>query len=66
MSLVFPGYRWLDLSVSLKNSPHTDPPGLGPQIEYRDHQQGLPAYLPDGEAWLTPARRAACFGEPQR
>jgi hypothetical protein len=31
----------LDLSVSLKNIPHADPPGLGPQIEYRGHQQSF-------------------------
>ena len=64
MAFAFPKYRLLDLSVSLKNNPHTDPPNLGPQIEYRDHKQGLKEMLamfpglkaedlPDGEAWGT-------------
>ena len=64
MAFTFPKYRLLDLSVSLKNNPHTDPPNLGPQIEYRDHKQGLQEMLamfpglkaedlPDGEAWGT-------------
>ena len=62
MTLAFPKFRLLDLSVVLSNNPNTDPPGLGPQIEYVDHKQGLPEMLrmfpglkaedlPDGEAW---------------
>lgn len=62
MTLSFPKFRLLDLSVSLLNNPHTDPPGLGPNIEYRDHKAGLEEMLrmfpslkaedlPDGEAW---------------
>ena len=62
MTLAFPKFRLLDLSVVLSNNPHTDPPGLGPQIEYADHKQGLAEMLrmfpglkaedlPDGEAW---------------
>src|SRR5271166_678946 len=62
MTLAFPKFRLLDLSVVLSNNPHTDPPGLGPQIEYADHKQGLSEMLrmfpglkaddlPDGEAW---------------
>ena len=41
MTLTLPKFRLLDLSVSLKNNPHTDPPGLGPEIVYRDHKAGL-------------------------
>ena len=62
MTLAFPKFRLLDLSVALANNPHTDPPGLGPEIEYANHKQGLPEMLrmfpglkaedlPDGEAW---------------
>ena len=62
MTLAFPKFRLLDLSVALSNNPHTDPPGLGPQIEYANHKQGLREMLrmfpglkaedlPDGEAW---------------
>ena len=62
MTLAFPNFRLLDLSVALSNNPNTDPPGLGPQIEYADHKQGLAEMLrmfpglkaddlPDGEAW---------------
>jgi hypothetical protein len=61
MTVAFPKFRLLDLSVALANNPHTDPPGLGPEIEYADHKQGLPEMLrmfpglkaddlPDGEA----------------
>ena len=64
MSFTLPKFRLLDLSVSLKNSPHTDPPGLGPEIVYRDHKTGLDEMLkmfpglkaddlPGGEAWGT-------------
>ncbi len=64
MSFTFPKFRLLDLSVALANNPHTDPPGLGPEIEYRDHKTGLaemlPMFpglsgddLPDAEAWGT-------------
>jgi kynurenine formamidase len=45
MTLSFPRFRLLDLSVSLTNSPHNDPPGLGPQIEYSDHKQGMSEML---------------------
>lgn len=64
MSLNLSGFRLLDLSVSLKNNPYTDPPGLGPEIEYMDHKQGAremlamfpglkQEQLPDGEAWAA-------------
>lgn len=64
MSLNFPKFRLLDLSVTLKNNPHTDPPGLGPHIDYMDHHQGAAEMLrmfpglkkedlPDGEAWAA-------------
>ena len=42
MTLDFPRCRPLDLSVALMNNPHTDPPGLRPQIEYRDPKQRTP------------------------
>jgi kynurenine formamidase len=56
----FPKFRLLDLSVTLSNNPHTDPPGLGPKIDYIDHKQQLaelahmfpglkPEDLPDAE-----------------
>ena len=62
MTLNFPNTRLLDLSVALKNSPHTDPPGLGPRIDYVDHKQGAVEMLsmfpglkledlPGEEAW---------------
>ena len=62
MTLAFPKFRLLDLSVVLSNNAHTDPPGLGPQIEYSDHKQSLGEMLrmfpglkaddlPEGEAW---------------
>jgi len=54
--------RIVDISVPLENTVHADPPGYGPQIEYRDHQQtasevtsffpGLSVDdLPDREGW---------------
>lgn len=62
MTLNFPKFRLLDLSVALANNPNTDPPGLAPQIEYADHQAGAAEMmrmfpglkkedLPDGEGW---------------
>ncbi|MBV8443823.1 MAG: cyclase family protein [Hyphomicrobiales bacterium] len=62
MTLAFPKFRLLDLSVALANNPYTDPPGLGPEIEYADHKAGaadmtrmFPGLktddLPDGEGW---------------
>jgi kynurenine formamidase len=60
MTLAFPKFRLLDLSVSLSNNPNTDPPGLGPQIDYVDHKAQIPELMnmfpglkgedmPDGE-----------------
>ncbi len=54
--------RIVDISVPLENTVHADPPGYGPQIEYRDHQQTAPEVtsffpgltvddLPDREGW---------------
>jgi len=54
--------RIVDISVPLENTVHADPPGYGPQIEYRDHQEtaaevtsffpGLSVDdLPDREGW---------------
>ena len=62
MTLAFPKFRLLDLSVALANNPHTDPPGLGPEIAYADHKAGAAEMsrmfpglkaedLPDGEGW---------------
>jgi kynurenine formamidase len=45
VSLNFANFRLLDLSVALANNPHTDPPGLGPAIEYADHQAGATEML---------------------
>jgi kynurenine formamidase len=42
MTFRLPKFRLLDLSVTLlANNPYTDPPGLGPEIEYADHRAGL-------------------------
>jgi len=60
MNLNFPGFRLLDLSVALANNPYTDPPGLGPEIDYVDHHAGASEFMkmfpglrkedfPDGE-----------------
>jgi kynurenine formamidase len=54
--------RLIDISVAIEAGIRSDPPGLEPQITYRDHQQTLgqllaffpglgAADLPDGEAW---------------
>jgi kynurenine formamidase len=56
--------RLVDLSRPLENLVPADPPGLGPRIEYSDHQQSLPgmlamfpgleaSQLPGGEAWAV-------------
>ncbi len=56
--------KLVDLSVTLDNNPHTDPPPLLPHIEYVDHQQGWPELaamfpglkledLPGEEAWAA-------------
>lgn len=53
---------FIDLSVHLENGGLADPPGYGPEIDYRSHRDtvaeicrffpGLtPADLPDGEGW---------------
>jgi kynurenine formamidase len=62
MTLIFPRFRLLDLSVALANNRNADPPGLAPEIEYADHQAGAAEMmrmfpglkkedLPDGEGW---------------
>jgi kynurenine formamidase len=54
--------KLIDISNPLENDVAADPPGYGPQIEYRDHKQTVPeilkffpglreADLPDGEGW---------------
>ncbi|SFK27427.1 cyclase family protein [Falsiroseomonas stagni] len=54
--------RIIDLSLALENDVAADPPGLGPQIEYRTHKETVsqllgffpgirPDQLPDGEGW---------------
>jgi kynurenine formamidase len=56
--------RIIDLSRALENDVAADPPGLGPSIEYFDHQQSLPGMLamfpglaanqlPAGAAWAV-------------
>jgi kynurenine formamidase len=40
------GRRIVDISAPLQNDVPADPPGLGPRIEYVDHQQSLPQILP--------------------
>src|SRR6202522_2296345 len=38
--------RCIDISAALRNDVVSDPPGLGPKIEYIGHQQSLPQILP--------------------
>ena len=56
--------RFIDISAALQNDVPADPPGLGPRIEYIDHQQSLPQILPffpglrqedlpDGQGWAV-------------
>ncbi len=56
--------RFIDISVPLQNDVAADPPGVGPRIEYIDHQQSLPQVLPffpglkkedlpDGQGWAV-------------
>lgn len=56
--------KLIDLSVTLDNNPHTDPPPLLPKIDYMDHQEGWPEMeamfpglkkedLPGDEAWAA-------------
>lgn len=56
--------RFIDISMPLENDIPSDPPGLGPTIQYIDHQmsyadlaQFFPGLkredLPDGEAWAV-------------
>ena len=56
--------RFIDISAPLQNGVPADPPGLGPTIEYIDHQQSLPQILPffpglkqedlpDGQGWAV-------------
>ena len=56
--------KLIDISVSLQNDIAADPPGLGPTIEYVDHQQSIPGILPffpglkaedlpDGHGWAV-------------
>lgn len=56
--------KLIDLSVTLDNNPHTDPPSLLPKIDYIDHQEGWPEMeamfpglkkedLPGNEAWAA-------------
>ena len=56
--------RFIDLSMHLENDVQSDPPGLGPKIDYHAHkgtfEQMSPFFpglkqsdLPDGEAWAV-------------
>jgi kynurenine formamidase len=56
--------RFVDLSIPLENTPHADPPGMAPAIDYHAHAEtapqilgffpGLrPDQLPGGEGWAT-------------
>lgn len=68
MNFPFSNYQLIDLSVELSNNPYTDPPGLGPEIEYSDHQQGADEMvrlfpglkkedLPGAEGWAAERMR---------
>ncbi|ADZ89731.1 cyclase family protein [Marinomonas mediterranea] len=61
---ILTGHKVIDLSVTLNNNPHTDPPPLRPKIKYTDHQEGLGSLLsmfpglkaedlPDAEGWAA-------------
>ena len=56
--------KFIDISIHLENDVISDPPGLGPHIEYTNHQMSFeqiaPFFpglkkedLPDGEAWAV-------------
>lgn len=56
--------RFIDISMHLENDVPSDPPGLGPHIEYINHQQSFehitPFFkglkkddMPDGEVWAV-------------
>ena len=63
-TLATPARRIVDISMHLENDVVSDPPGLGPRINYIDHQmsfadlaQFFPGLqkedLPDGESWAV-------------
>jgi kynurenine formamidase len=56
--------RFIDISAALQNDVPADPPGLGPKIEYIDHERSLAQILPffpglrqedlpDGQGWAV-------------
>lgn len=56
--------RFIDLSVSIENNEHTDPPGLSPSVNYLTHKDSADTVahffpglektdLPDGEGWAV-------------
>ena len=67
--------RFIDISAPLQNVVPADPPGLGPKIEYIDHQQSLPQILPffpglrqedlpDGQGWAVERHRRSGYEDP--
>lgn len=57
-----PQRRFVDLSIYLENDVMSDPPGLGPKIEYMTHDESMPVFeklLPGLKPDDLPERKAA-------